>query len=458
MSSAFYPQGMQSYNNNVNTGGYKTWKGSGVFSNPVGIAAGNMRPLTNKDPANDAIYAPGRARPIRHYRIGRAIRIPVLREDPNNPGAIIETDYYSNREVKSSTPGKLIGLLIDRPGEFIVKPNIPQDPGNFNVERAFDTEYNKIGNDCKTCTGIGIVSDWMPINDLTDKPEPITQTPFFCCNAEQKALKRVLPANTVLKKNYYTTSYQYLYNRCQTFEQREFNFLTGVRDINGFDNPLIDVAVVDKIKPGAALSEGNLYVANCNPNGEILRATEISILNRLVTLLRENGTFTDANVRDYQLANVTSFSEFGQFLNTKLTDDNKLKAIELSDAFLSSPLVSAAIGSPANRRGCKVVYYKPNNAQFAQQGAVSSSTRTLKANVVTIEKNIAEYRRAAGFAANVAVKSPAAAAAMVPFIYKIKTEKCNPGYYTKNGNPKTCFRGSNDRTIAGLSDFNPISG
>ena len=56
MSSAFYPLGMNSYNNRLHTGGYETWKGRGVYGNPVGITSGSMRPLTNKDPANDAVY------------------------------------------------------------------------------------------------------------------------------------------------------------------------------------------------------------------------------------------------------------------------------------------------------------------------------------------------------------------------------------------------------------------
>ena len=41
---------------------------------------------------------------------------------------------------------------------------------------------------------------------------------------EKKALKRVRPASTNLKKNYYTTHKQYMQNRCQTYEQRVFNF------------------------------------------------------------------------------------------------------------------------------------------------------------------------------------------------------------------------------------------
>ena len=38
-------------------------------------------------------------------------------------------------------------------------------------------------------------------------------------------------------------------------------------------------------------------------------------------------------------------------------------------------------------KGCSQVYYKPNNPQFANQGAVSSSTRILKLNVDTISTN-----------------------------------------------------------------------
>jgi hypothetical protein len=40
-----------------------------------------------------------------------------------------------------------------------------------------------------------------------------------------------------------------------------------------------------------------------------------------------------------------------------------------------------------NRSSCKPVVYKPNNYKFAQQGAVSSSTRLLKLNVETINRS-----------------------------------------------------------------------
>jgi len=39
-----------------------------------------------------------------------------------------------------------------------------------------------------------------------------------------------------------------------------------------------------------------------------------------------------------------------------------------------------------NKQGCKQVFYKPNNTPFAQQGAVSSSTRLLKLTNDTLNK------------------------------------------------------------------------
>jgi len=400
MSSAFYPQGMKSYNNHVNPGNYKTWKGRGIFSNPVGMASGNMRPLTNNDPANNAMYKVGSQRPLRHYRIGRSIRAPVVQEDQNNPGTLIESYYYSDREVKSSTPGRLIGQLIDRPGNFIVKPNVPANPQNYTDEEGLLADSLKIPEECNGCRGIAIVSNWMPINDLTEKPQAITQTPKFCCNAEYKARRRVLPANTVLKKNYYTSNAQYLYNRCQTFEQRQFNFLTGSAD------PTLTPAqklAAAQAKPGSALSVFNLYVANCNPNIGIPANPSVGY----------TGTETSCSCGPGSICSNSNCPN-----------------------------------STCNN-GCKRVYYKPNNAQFAKQGAVSSSTRTFKANVVTIEKNIANRRRDINAATNFADNTNFNGTALfAPFVYKLKTEKCNPAYFTKDGNPKTCFRGSNDRTLS----------
>ena len=225
MSSAFYPLGMNSYNNRLPQGAYKSWKGTGTFSNPVGVTAGNIRPLTNNDPTNSAPQKFGLPRPIQHYRKGSSVNVT----SPDN--------LTNNRQVKSSTGGSLIGQMIDIPGGFSIKR---------------DTEELK--SDCQTCPGIGIISDWQPITDLTEKPQAETQPLNYCCNQERNALKRIRSSNTKLKKNYFTSTTNYLYNRCQTFGQKQFNYVSSG---------------TSTVKPGDPLSKDNKYTGNCNPNLEI---------------------------------------------------------------------------------------------------------------------------------------------------------------------------------------------
>jgi len=325
MSSAFYPLGMKSYNNHVNQGGYKSWKGTGIGSNPVGITAGTIRPLTNNDPTNNYPTGFGLARPIKHARKGRSFN--VLTYDPN-------TQQYVeiNRGVKSSTGGSMVKQMMDNPGSFSVSQNTPSEVDNIT----------KLDNDCKNCRGIGIVASYYPEPSyLTENPEPTTQTPSFCCNEERKARRRALPASTKLNKNYYTTLQQYRENRCQTYEQRAFNFVSNA-------------AFVPGAKPGSALALSNTYVANCQPN--------------------------------------------------IITNEDPL----------------------TNFSGCRLVVYKPNNPQYAQQGAVSSSTRMLKLNVTTIETNAASFKKNAQGVKITTSNITSSSQPGTPFILKNKVpQMCN---------------------------------
>jgi hypothetical protein len=184
---------------------YESWKGTGIYSNPTAITAGNIRPIYNKNYTNTTIYKHGLARPLKQYRKG----ISVLDNTHN--------------QIKTNRTGSLIGQLIDRPGEFSVKQNTQnQEP------------------DCK---GIQMVTDYYPETNITNKPLAINTMPNFCCNAQKNALKRTRSASTILSKNYYTTHEQYRQNRCQTFEQKSFNFYSG-----------------------PVSNTNNLYVANCYPN------------------------------------------------------------------------------------------------------------------------------------------------------------------------------------------------
>ena len=330
MSTATYPQGMKSYNNNLPQGGYKTWKGRGINTNPIGITPTHIRPLTNNDPGNIFPTGFGLPRPIKHYRKGR--HIPTYANIPNNISEAKQINYNLNRSVKSSLNtslggggggGGLIADTIDMPGQVNIKENAVNDGG--------------ISLDCETCNGVGVVSSWYPIENLTNKPETIVTTKSFCCNQQRKAVQRVLPTNTNISKKYFQTTKAYLQNRCQTFEQRSFNFINGHDPVTG----------------------QKIYVAQCSP-----------------------ACFDD------------------------------------------------------NTKACGQVYYKPNNEQFASQGAVSSSTRLLKLNVDTITTAAAQSSKTNGL--NSAQSLVNGGAPTTPFIYKEKTAKCNPATYI--GNP-FFFRG-----------------
>lgn len=433
MSSATYPQGMNSYNNRTNIGGYKSWKGDGPFRNPTGITAGNIRPLTNKDMRNAAPAAFGRPRPIKHYRRGISIPVPIFVEDPENPGQLIESYYYSNREVNSSVQDKMVAQMQDQPGRFIVKDN--------GLRPDIQEGEDVIDEDCRQCKGVGIVSSWMPTTNLTEQPQENVTNPILCCNQQRKAIRRVRPASTIVNKNYYQTMGMYLYNRCQTFKQREFNFVKDVvtpEDSEPYESyPFVTDEIIANSKPGEPLAALNLYVAQCVPNGSMNVAVIISLIRILLDALLENNLITQEEYDGLKAANLTTLRALEQLLNTIQGSEERRKAtFAFLLGILDNPQYASIIRGPTNPQGCKRVYYKPNNPQFAQQGAVANSTRLLKLNVQTIEKNAASIRRERAVeTANGVVQGTLPA---TPFIYKMKSPACNPSLYAKNGNPKMC--------------------
>ena len=442
MSTAFYPLGMKTYNNHLPQGGYKTWKGTGVFSNPVGITASHIRPLTNNDTGNVFPTGFGLPRPIKHYRKGRVIPVPEITiEDPNNPGQYIETsliNYNLNRIVKSSKGPSLgggaggLGLLnqlLDNPGGYIVK----QNPINEI------SEINQLNTDCATCEGVGLVASYYPNTTyLTENPETNTQNRVLCCNAEKKALRRVLPANTNLKKNYYTTHSQYLQNRCQTYEQKAFNFQTPnpieTAAINS-GNPIFTTAKFLAAKPGSPLGLFNTYFANCQPNGEIYEATEIALINKLLYILEEKGILTQQEIDAFKALDNYTFDGLFNYLNS-LPEPQKDLAIKLFIDFINNPYYGVPFSGPNNPPGCKLVVYKPNNPQFAKQGAVSSSTRMLKLNVDTIQTNAASLNRNN---VNLVNSVNNTVTPQNTTIYKNKASKCNNPPILRFQNKKACY-------------------
>jgi hypothetical protein len=355
MSSAFYPLGMNSFNNRLPQGGYKTWKGSGPYQNPIGTTSTNIRPLTNNDIGNVFPTGFGLPRPIKHYRKGTVVK--VLSDDVNDESI----KYNLNRNVKSSFGSStLVSQMIDNPGSTTIKEN---------------------QTSCDTCDGIKMVSSWYPIDNLTEKPQVNVTNNVLCCNQERKAKRRVMGANTNIKKNYFQTNYMYLYNRCQTFQQRQFNFLNGLINPQVAElienNPMLAYKLLTTVKPGEPLSIYNQYVAQCSPNFTIHQGLIFNFIELVSNSLLNNSYIA---IDEYnELLEINNIPDFFKTIEQYLTPEIYNKIIYIFGEISKETL--------SNLKGCSQVYYKPNNPQFASQGAVSSSARILKLNVDTISTN-----------------------------------------------------------------------
>jgi hypothetical protein len=243
----------------------------------------------------------------------------------------------------------------------------------------------------------------------------------------------VLGANTNVKKNYYQTTDMYLYNRCQTFQQRQFNFIRGPIDQTILDlflkYPFVTAKILEYSKPGDPLSIVNYYVAQCNPNFTIETAVEIAFINELSKSLLAAGYISQPIY--LSLLNSTSVQQFISQLQGILTTEQYKIVIEYLYQLAANPYNGSVVAGPSNPKGCAQVFYKPNNPQFAQQGGVSSSTRILKLNVDTISTAAAGVRKLKG--ANLAAQIAGGQPVNTPFIYKFKAPTCQASTYS--GNP-----------------------
>jgi hypothetical protein len=444
MSTAFFSQGMESYNNTQSapfTYPYVTWKGTGLYSNPVGITAGNVRPITNNDIYNDTPYKHGSPRPLKwNYRRGNVTPNIKYIVNPNNPSEYIT--ITNNLAVKSSAPGPLVGQLMDRPGSYSVKQN-RVDQLNENV---------KADLDCKTCQGISISTNYYPEYYLTNNPLPVCTNPTFCCNEQRKALVRVRPASTNLKKNYFTTLEQYRQNRCQTYDQRIFNFKTPLDVATSAailkNNPNITSKMLGLAKPGSPLTLANTYVGNCYPNTAGVYSQDELIMISWDLICNASILSAEDISRFYSL-HIETLAQFAVFINGL----NNEEALYIFTNFIKNPYIGMSISGPSNPNGCKLIVYKPNNAQFAVQGAVTSSTRTLKLTVSTVEKAIYNNNSVK----RSLIGGNAGQQPDVPFIYKSKVPACSPRlpiiFSQMNFNPKTCFYKDNDLFNAELNNL-----
>ena len=177
------------------------WKG---LPNVHASVAGTMRPTTA--PASGF----GMAQPIKHYRMGRDLNTSI-----------------DSRVSSSTRGGNLIRQMMDIPGGYSVSTIPTPDLKAVNVSTHFSMKNKTF---------------------LTDNPTAETQTYNRCCNQEDKARRRVLPANTIIKpvRNpkylekdnytnedalvkapYYTSLQEYRESNCQTFDQNSYPKKSG---------------------------------------------------------------------------------------------------------------------------------------------------------------------------------------------------------------------------------------
>jgi hypothetical protein len=230
----------------------------------------------------------------------------------------------------------------------------------------------------------------------------------------------------------------YLYNRCQTFQQRQFNFISGPIDKKVqqlfMTYPFVTAKILEYSKPGDPLSIINLYVAQCNPNFTIETAVEIGFIHSLSQSLLEAGFISKAEYDTLIGSSPLSVETFIRSLQNTLTEEQYKIVIEYLYQLAANPYNGSVVSGPTNPKGCSQVFYKPNNPQFAKQGGVSSSTRILKLTVDTINTYAYQQKKLkSGNPANIATAIQYGVDPNIPYIYKDKAPTCQPQTYI--GNP-----------------------
>jgi hypothetical protein len=137
---------------------------------------GRLRPSTNNS-GNNYSYACGKARPLKHYRRGSY-----------DPSAIICSAVFP---------------IDDRPGGYVTRQ----------------------GGNIKTA--------------IVYPPSSYTSQINGFCDPERNAKNRVRGTSTLMKKNYYNSSEDYLHARCLTNEQHEYYYANEEDQTSGRCNSII---------------------------------------------------------------------------------------------------------------------------------------------------------------------------------------------------------------------------
>jgi hypothetical protein len=190
--------------------------------------------------------------------------------------------------------------------------------------------------------------------------------------------------------------------------------------------------------PGGAVHLGNAQSLICNTNNGIKESID-KVVTCCYTKRLNPSTPTDyhADTNSYLHSRCQTFDQ----KSSTLPDPNAIYLVDSgkkdsnnnpiyvpaqpSDSSTGSQVrltQSCAQAKCANNRVTTI--YKPNNAQYAQQGAVSSSSRMVRLKLNTINKNGNSFRSAWGQAAANAGKYHGTSDA--PYFLKSKNQVCMP--------------------------------
>lgn len=263
----------------------------------------------------------------------------------------------------------------------------------------------------------------------------------------------VIYASTNLKPNYYNSHYQYLQNRCQTYQQKSFNFTSPLEKAYAIET---NNEKRLNAKPGSALALTNTYIANCYPNIDELIYSENNIVNNIYLLLKDQNLLSEEDINRYNATYINKIYLMNEYISSIANEENKITSYRIFYDYINNPYIGVPINGPSNPRGCKLVIYKPSNPQFATQGGVSSSTQLLKLTTDTISSNLYSINKLSGSATTSKFGN-------TPFIYKNKYTTCNNSnstYMRSYNRQKKCnFSNSKEYIITkSLSNLGNIGG
>jgi hypothetical protein len=183
---------------------YVSWKGPATNS----LVPTHAYPDTTDKASNGPNF---KARPIKHWRK------QLL---PNNKF--------------NGTPRPAIGMPMDKPGGSVYLGNTPANTTCLLYNTTTTAYANGIKNNVEKYNNTNFAATTLPSdNILNTDPGAVN---CVACNPEANIIRR---ATTVLSKNYYTNTKEYLRSRCVLYDQKlSANKVRGIQYVGSNGQPL----------------------------------------------------------------------------------------------------------------------------------------------------------------------------------------------------------------------------